>query len=112
MRQELLTDKRAVKIVLLTSARVIPGTRPAFFRHAGNGLADIGNLPPICALTRKVKRSECRARPVIARSAENAPASSEFVGGSLCNLNLQFDSRQLRDTGARRKIKLTNKLRD
>jgi hypothetical protein len=36
----------------------------------------------------------------------------EFVGDSLCNINVQFDSRQLRDTSARGKIKLTNELRD
>ena len=114
IRQELLTENLAVKIVFLRSVRVTPGTRPVFSRHAGNRLADI----PLCKSadspgneTQRVS-SASDNRAARKKRAGELGIRSDFVSCSLCNINVQFDSRQLHDTSARRKIKLTNELRD
>jgi hypothetical protein len=53
-----------------------------------------------------------QARPVIAGGVQKTRRHAQVLGESLCDINTRFDARQLRDTSARRKIKLTNKLRD
>jgi hypothetical protein len=89
-----------------------PAGRPAFFRHAGTDLANIGNLAFWhLRIDPEVKRSERERVRQSQRPAEHVLSRFKCVGHTLCDISAQFDAHKLRDTSARCQIKLTNKLR-